>query len=113
MEHCLCVILSNMTQALIFLTGMNYSLAKQHLPVGYVAAAVVVIPLLAALVGVVFLLAFRRDLGARAVRRVARLLHRIVHRIDPESLAQHAEELADEARAALTGRRFFVAMGLA
>jgi uncharacterized protein (TIRG00374 family) len=109
----LCVILSDISLALIFLAGMIYSLAKQHLPVGYVAAAVVVIPLLAALVGVVFLLAFRRDLGARAVRRVARMLHRVVHRIDPEQLAKAAEELADEARAALTGRRFLMAMGLA
>src|SRR5437764_15362451 len=65
----LCVITSDIGLALIFLAGVIYSLAKQHLPVGYIAAAVVVIPLLAALVGVVFLLAFRRDLGARAVRR--------------------------------------------
>jgi uncharacterized protein (TIRG00374 family) len=109
----LCVILSDIALALIFLAGMIYSLVKQHLPVGYIAAAIIVIPLLAALVGVVFLLAFRRDLGARAVRRVARMLHRVVRRIDPEALARTAEELADQARAALTGRRFLVAMGLA
>jgi uncharacterized protein (TIRG00374 family) len=109
----LCVILSDIALALIFLAGMIYSLIKQHLPAGYIAAAIVVIPLLAALVGVVFLLAFRRELGARVVRRVARALHRVRHRIDPDALARTAQELADEARAALTGRRFFIAMGLA
>ena len=109
----LCVILSDIALALIFLAGVIYSLVKQHLPAGYVAAAVVIIPIGGALVGVVFLLAFRRDLGARAVRRIGRMLHRFIHRIDPEALARNAEELADEARAALTGKRFLVAMGLA
>jgi uncharacterized protein (TIRG00374 family) len=109
----LCVILSDIALALVFLAGMIYSLIKQHLPVGYIAVAIIVIPLLAALVGTVFLLAFRRNLGARAVRRVARVLHRVVRRIDPEKLARTAEELADEARAALSGRRLLMAMGLA
>jgi len=109
----LCVILSDVALALIFLAGILYSLAKQHLPAGYVAAAIVVLPIGAALVGVVVLLAFRRDVGASAVRRIGRVLHRFRHSIDPEQLARTAEELADEARAALTGKRFFVAMGLA
>jgi glycosyltransferase 2 family protein len=109
----LVVLLSDIGLALIFLAGLIYSLVKQHVAAGYFAVALVVIPILVALVGVAFLLAFRRDLGARAVRRIARLLHRFVHRIDPDSLARHAEELADEARAALTGKRLLVAMGLA
>jgi uncharacterized protein (TIRG00374 family) len=109
----LAVILSDIALALIFLAGIVYSLAKQHLPAGYIAAAVVVLPIGAILIGVVFLLAFRRDLGARAMHRIARILHRFIHRIDPDSLARSAEELADEARSALSGRRFLVAMGLA
>jgi uncharacterized protein (TIRG00374 family) len=109
----LAVILSDIALALIFLAGIIYSLAKQRLPAGYVAAAVVVLPIGGALIGVIFLLAFRRDLGARAVRRIARMLHRFIHRIDADSLANAAEELADEARAALSGKRFLVAMGLA
>jgi len=107
------VILSDIALAVIFLAGIVYSLAKQRLPAGYVAAAVVVLPIGAALIGVIFLLAFRRDLGARAVRRIARMLHRFIHRIDPDSLARAAGELADEARAALSGKRFLAAMGLA
>jgi uncharacterized protein (TIRG00374 family) len=109
----LAVIMSDIALALIFLAGLVYSLLKQRLPVGYVAVAIVVIPLLAALVGVVFLLAYRRAVGARVVRRVGMVLHRVIKRIDPDGLAQHAEELADQARAALSGRRFFVAIGLA
>jgi len=109
----LVVVMSDMALALVFLAGLIYSLLKQRLPVGYVAVAIVVIPLLATLVGVVFLLAYRRDVGARAVRRVGRILHRVFRRIDPDALARHAEELADQARAALAGRRFFIAMGLA
>jgi len=109
----LCVILSDMGLALIFLAGIVYSLAKQHIPAGYVAVAVVVLPIGAALIGVAFLLAFNRALGARAVRRIGFILHRFRRRIDPDSLARTAEELADEARAALRGRRFLIAMGLA
>jgi uncharacterized protein (TIRG00374 family) len=108
----LVVILSDIGLALIFLAGIVYSLAKQHIPAGYVAAAIVVLPIGAALVGVVFLLAFRRELGARAIRRIGSVLHRFVHRIDPDRLARTAGELADEARAALSGKRFVVAMGL-
>jgi len=109
----LAVILSDIALAFIFLAGVVYSLAKQRLPAGYVAAAVVVLPIGATLIGVIFLLAFRKDLGARAVHRIARILHRFIHRIDPDSLRNSAEELADEARAALSGKRFLVAMGLA
>jgi uncharacterized protein (TIRG00374 family) len=109
----LVVVLSDMALALIFLAGLIYSLAKQRLPVGYIAVASVGIPLLGTLVGVVFLLAYRRDIGARAVDRVARMIHRVIKRVDPDALARRAEELADQARAVLTGRRFLVAMGLA
>jgi len=109
----LAVILSDIALALIFLAGIVYSLAKQHLPAGYIAAAVVVLPIGAILIGVIFLLAFRRELGARVVHRITRILHRFIHRIDPDSLANSAAELADEARAALSGKRFLAAMGLA
>jgi len=109
----LAVLLSDIGLGLIFLAGVIYSLAKQHLAAGYVAVALIVIPILAVLVAVVFLLAFRRELGASAVRRIARLLHRFIHRIDPDALARSAEEIADEAREALTGKRFLIAMGLA
>ena len=109
----LVVVMSDMALALIFLAGLIYSLAKQRLPVGYIAVVAIVIPLLVTLVGVVFLLTFRRDLGARAVRRIGRILHRVFHRIDPDALERQAEELVDQARAALSGRRFLVAMGLA
>ena len=109
----LVVILSDIALALIFLVGVVYSLAKQHIPAGYVAVAVVVLPIGATLVGVVFLLAFRRELGARAVHWIGRVLHRFIHRIDPDELARTAGEAADEARAALSGKRFLGAMGLA
>ena len=109
----LAVLLSDIGLGLIFLAGVIYSLAKQHLAAGYVAVALIVIPILAVLVAVVFLLAFRRELGASAVHRIARLLHRFIHRIDPDALARSAEEIADEAREALTGKRFLIAMGLA
>ncbi|MGZ4211053.1 MAG: lysylphosphatidylglycerol synthase transmembrane domain-containing protein [Actinomycetota bacterium] len=109
----LAVLMSDMALALIFLVGIIYSLVKQNVPVGYVAAATVVIPVLAALVALAFVLAFHRDLGARIVRGVARVLHKVIHKIDPDALATAAGELAAEARAALTGRRFLMAVGLA
>jgi len=108
----LAVLCSDIALALIFLVGLIYSVIKQKLPAGYIAAALIMIPILAALVGIVFLLAFHRDLGARIVRKVAGVLHRVIHRIDPEAVATTAGELVAEARAALTGRRFATAMGL-
>ncbi len=106
-------ILSAIALALVFLAGIVYSLLKQHIPAGYVAVAIVVLPIGGALVGIVFLLAFNRELGARAVRGVGTLLHRFRKSIDPDGLARTAGELADEARAALSGRRFLIAMALA
>ena len=106
-------ILSALGLALVFLAGIVYSLSKQHIPAGYVAAAIIVLPIIAGLVGVAFLLAFRRELGARAMLRIASLLHRFIRRIDPEALERAAEQLADEARSALSGRRFVTVMVLA
>jgi uncharacterized protein (TIRG00374 family) len=106
----LCVVLSDLGLALLFLVGLVYSLIKQNVPYGYVAGAAVIIPILAALIGTVFLLAFHRDLGARAVRKIGNLLHRIRHKIDPEALERAAAEIVGEARARLRGRRFLGAM---
>ena len=109
----MCVVLSDMALAFLFLVGLVYSAIKTHLAAGYVAVLVVMIPLLVALFGLVFALAFHRDAAARIVRRVGRALHHISKRLDPDALARGAEELAAEARAALSGRRFLFAMSLA
>jgi uncharacterized protein (TIRG00374 family) len=108
----LAVFLSDIGLALLFMVGMIYSLVKQTVPVGYVFVAAIMIPILVGIVGIVFLLAFHRDIGARIVLRVGRFLHRIVRRIDAEKLATGATQLVKEARAALTGRRFYLAMSL-
>lgn len=108
----LCVVISDACLALLFLTGLVYSLIKQSVPVGYIAAAAVIIPLLAGLMGLVFLLAFHRDLGERIVRRVGGVLRKVVHRIDLDALARVVEDAVTEARARLSGRRFFIAMAL-
>jgi uncharacterized protein (TIRG00374 family) len=107
----LCVVISDLGLALLFLIGLVYSLIKQNVPYAYVAGAVIVIPLLAVLMGTVFLLAYHRDLGARIVRRVGNVLHRVRRKIDPLALERTAQEIVDEARARLSGRRFFEAFG--
>jgi hypothetical protein len=107
----LCVIISDLGLAALFMFGLVYSLIKQKVPAGYVAAAAIIIPILAALAGTVFLVAFHRDLGVRIVRRVGGWLHRVVRRIDPEALAHMVGDLVGEARARLTGKRFAIAMG--
>ena len=108
----LTVIVSDIALGGLFLAGTIYSLVKGG-SVGYVITAIVVIPVLGTLVGLVFLFAFRRELAGRAVHRIARMLHRFVHRIDADSLEQNAIELADDARAVLSGRRFVQALLLA
>src|SRR6266508_967326 len=44
----LCVIISDLGLAAIFMFGLVYSLIKQKVPAGYVAAAAIIIPILAA-----------------------------------------------------------------
>ena len=109
----LTVIVSDIALAALFLAGVIYSLAKRSVPVAFVVTAVVMIPILGTLVGLVFLFAFRRDAAGRFVHRIARLLHRVVHRIDADALERQALEIADQTRNVLTGRRFVEALGLA
>jgi len=109
----LTVIVSDIALAGLFLAGVIYALAKRSVPVAFVATAVVMIPILGTLVGLVLLFAFRREAAGRTVHRVARLLHRVVRRIDADDLERHAVEIADETRRVLTGRRFVEALGLA
>jgi glycosyltransferase 2 family protein len=109
----LCVFVSDMALAALFLLGLIYSAIKTHLAAGYIAVLIIMIPLLVALFGFVFALAFHRDAAARVVHRVGRALHHISKRLDPDALARGAAELATEGRAALSGRRFLFAMSLA
>jgi uncharacterized protein (TIRG00374 family) len=107
------VLISDIALVGLFLLGVVYALAKKNVPGAYVVVASIVLPVLVVLVGLVFLFAFRRELGATVVRAIASGLKRIWHRIDPDALARHACEIADQARAALTGRAFAEAIGLA
>ena len=109
----LTVVLSDIALAGLFFVGILYSFLKNSIPVGYVATAIVILPLLAGLVGLVFLFAYRPAAAARALHRVARALHRVIKRIDADKLERSVLEVADEARAALSGRRFAIAIGLA
>jgi uncharacterized protein (TIRG00374 family) len=109
----LSAIVSDIALAGLFLAGAIYSLIKGSVPVAFVVTAVVIIPILGALVGLVFLFAFRREQAGRAVHWIARLLHRVASRIDADGLERHTLEVADETRSVLTGRRFFEALGLA
>ncbi|MFN2613497.1 MAG: YbhN family protein [Actinomycetota bacterium] len=102
----LTAIVSDIALAVLFLAGLVYSLAKSAVPAGYVATALIIIPLLAGLIGVVFLFAYRRELAGAVVNAVARALHRVIKRVNAAELARAACDIADEARAVLSGRSF-------
>jgi uncharacterized protein (TIRG00374 family) len=106
----LTVLVSDLAFAAIFLAGLTYSLAKGHVPVGFIAGVTVVIPILLGFVGLAFGFAFRPEPAKRVVHRVASWLHRLVHRVDPDAVTHTASELAAEARITLTGRSLFLAL---
>jgi uncharacterized protein (TIRG00374 family) len=100
----LTVLLSDLAFVVIFLAGLVYSLAKGHVPVGFVAGVTIVLPILLGVMGLTFLFSFRPEPAKKVVHAVAAALHRLVHRVDPDAVTGAVSELASEARTTLTGR---------
>ena len=109
----LTVIVSDIALAMLFLVGVIYSVAKGSLPIGLVVAASIAILLLGLLVATAFLFAFRRDAARTIVHTMARVLHRLIKRVDADAVSQAADDIAGQARTVLGGRRFRLALVLA